>query len=71
MKTILLPLSLLLLCAAAIPAPAQELATVAAQPAVLADARTSPDGCAVRLLPDGKRFYRTLAKDGKLDSEIK
>lgn len=25
----------------------------------------------VRLLPDGKRFYRTLAKDGKLGSEIK
>ena len=25
----------------------------------------------VRLLPDGTRFYRTLAKDGKLDSEIK
>ena len=25
----------------------------------------------VRLLPDGKRFYRTLAKDGKLGEEIK
>ena len=25
----------------------------------------------VRLLPDGKRFYRTLAKDGKLGDEIK
>ena len=52
MKTIL-PASLLLLCAAVLPAPAQELAAVAAQPAVLADARTSPDGCAVRVLPDG------------------
>ena len=37
-------------CAAALPASAQELAAVAAQPAVLADARTSPDGCAVRVL---------------------
>ena len=25
----------------------------------------------VRLLPDGKRFYRTLAKDGKLGKRIK
>jgi len=24
----------------------------------------------VRLLPDGKRFYRTLGKDGKLGSKI-
>ena len=49
----ILPASLLLLCAAALAAPAQDLAAVAAQPAVLADARTSPDGCAVRVLPDG------------------
>ena len=41
------------LCAVAASVPAQDLAAVAAQPAVLADARTSPDGCAVRVLPDG------------------
>ena len=45
--------SALLLGVAVSPAAAQELAAVAAQPAVLADARTSPDGCAVRVLPDG------------------
>ena len=45
--------SALLLCIAVLPAAAQELTSVAAQPAVIADARTSPDGCAIRLLPDG------------------
>ena len=53
MKNAIFIASALILASAALPAAAQDLATVAAQPAVIADARTSPDGCAVRVLPDG------------------
>ena len=53
MKRTTLAASLLVIAAAAHPVAAQDLAAVAAQPAVIADARTSPDGCAVRVLPDG------------------
>lgn len=53
MKSITIAASILALAAVSIPVAAQDLATVAAQPAVIADARTSPDGCAVRVLPDG------------------
>ena len=53
MKRTTIAASILALAAVAHPAAAQDLAAVAAQPAVIADARTSPDGCAVRVLPDG------------------
>ena len=53
MKRTTIAASILALAAVAHPAAAQDLAAVAAQPAVIADARTSPDGCAVRALPDG------------------
>ena len=53
MKRTTIAASILVLAAVAHPAAAQDLAAVAAQPAVIADARTSPDGCAVRVLPDG------------------
>lgn len=43
----------LLIAGTALTAAAQDMAAVAAQPSVIADARTSPDGCAVRILPDG------------------
>ncbi len=53
MKRTTIAASILVLAAVAHPVAAQDLAVVAAQPAVIADARTSPDGCAVRVLPDG------------------